>query len=125
MKGAAKRRGIGFKKPVETLHERYSTSDGANGVAPGADVLPVNDVHLVFPDEIPEAGRQGPMPSATAQRNKFDFREKAIGKRAAASKGADGLCVSAFRERIREADEDAFHSAEPKRVDDMENSSGH
>ena len=85
----------------------------------------MNEVHLVFPDEISEAGRQRPMPSATAQRNEFDFREKTIGKRAAVSKGTDGLCVSAFRERIREADEDAFHSAEPKRVDDMEDSLVH
>jgi hypothetical protein len=125
VKRTPKRRSVGVEEPVETLQKRCSTGGGANGVAPGADVLPVNDIHVVFPDEIPKAGRQGPMTPATAQLNTFDSRGKTIGKWAAVSKRADGLFVSAFRERIREADEDAFHSAEPKRVDDMEDSLGH
>jgi hypothetical protein len=125
MKGAPKRGGVGVEESVETLYERRSTGGGANRVAPGADVLPVNDIHPVFPNEISKAGRQGPMTPATAQLNAFNSRGKAIGKRAAVSEGADGLFVSAFRERIREADEDAFHSAEPKRVDDVEDSLGH
>jgi len=125
VKGAAKRRSVGVEESVETLYERCSAGGGTNRVAPGADVLPVNDIHVVFPNEVPEAGGKGPMTPATAQLHTFNSRRKAIGKRAAVSEGADGLCVSAFRERIGEADEDAFHSAEPKRVDDVEDSLGH